>query len=250
MTSQAFPWGQLPGEHSPYWLQSRLEIRQHFQGLARKGERILLHYGPESSIVSTVLAVADNGALLLDTGPDERSNRRLLEQAEVVLAGFLDGVEMRCQIGPLQMSQHDQLPALTCAAPSRLHRLQRREFHRVNIPVGHRTTGRLRPAPEAAWVNAALLDISLGGLRLTDPMAPGLSLSPGSVLKDCRVELGDFGRFVVDLEVRYRSTVVTRTGHQSHKVGCRYVKLPSGAEHTLQRFIMQVQRDQRALSGE
>ena len=250
MTSQAFPWGQLPGQHSPFWLQSPLEIRQHFRGLVRKGERVLLHYGPEASVVSSVLAVEDNGALLLDTGPDERSNRRLLEQPAVVLTGFLDGVEMRCQIGPLKMGQHDQLPALACAAPTRLHRLQRREFHRVNIPAGYRTTCGLHATPGATPVNASLLDLSLGGLRLTDPMAPGLPLSQGSVVKDCEVDLGDFGRFVVDLEVRYRSTVVTRTGHQSHKVGCRYVKLPSGAEHTLQRFIMQVQRDQRALASD
>ncbi len=250
MMSQAFPWGQLPGQLSPYWLQSPLEIRQHFRGLVRKGERVLLHYGPDASVVSTVLAVEDNGALLLDTGPDDRSNRRLLEQAAVVLTGFLDGVEMRCQIGPLKMSQHDQLPAFTCAPPTRLHRLQRREFHRVNIPAGYRAACRLRATPEAEPVNASVLDISLGGLRLTDPMAPGLVLGQGSVVTECELDLGDFGRFVVDLEVRYRSTVVTRTGHQSHKVGLRFVKLPSGAEHTLQRFIMQVQRDQRALASD
>jgi c-di-GMP-binding flagellar brake protein YcgR len=75
-------------------------------------------------------------------------------------------------------------------------------------------------------------------------------LGQGSVVTECELDLGDFGRFVVDLEVRYRSTVVTRTGHQSHKVGLRFVKLPSGAEHTLQRFIMQVQRDQRALASD
>lgn len=250
MTSQAFPWGQLPGPHSPYWIQSPLEIRQHFRGLLRKGERVLLHYGPELSVVSTVLAVEDNGTLRLDIGPDDRSNRRLQEQGAVVLTGFLDGVEMRCEIGPLQMGQHEQLPAFSCAGPTRLHRLQRREFHRVNIPAGYRTACRLQAGPGATPVNAALLDISLGGLRLTDPMAAGLTLDHGAVIKDCRVDLGDFGAFVVDLEVRYRSTVVTRSGHQSHKVGCRYVKLPMGAEHSLQRFIMQVQRDQRALSND
>lgn len=238
---------RLPGAHSPYWVQSPLEIRQLFRGLQRKAERVILAYGHDQTIVSTVLDVDARGHLHLDVGPDERANRKLLETPVIVFRGYLDGVELQGELGPLHMGSHDGLPAFTCAPPLRLHRLQRREFHRVSIPVGHKVRCLLPPSDGKAPVTAGLLDISVGGLRLLDPQSPGMKLDGGETLRSVRVELGDTGSFVVDLEVRYRHTVTTRSGQSSYKVGCRFGRLPMGAEQLLQRYIIQTERDLRVL---
>lgn len=241
---------RLPSANSPYWIQSPLEIRQQLRGLLRKGERVLLWFGPEQSIVSNVLDVNDRGDLLLDVGPDDKVNRKLLDVSTVTLCGFLDGVELQGEVGPLRMASHEGLPAFSCAPPKRLHRLQRREFHRVTIPVGQRTRCLLPGAEGSSKVNATLLDLSLGGLRLVDPMVPGVSLAVGQVLPACKLELDEEDHFLVDLEVRHRSSVTSRSGHVTHKVGCRFGRLPMGAEQMLQRFIIQIERDRRALQSE
>lgn len=237
----------LPGANSAFWVQSPLEIRQLFRGLQRKAERVWLSSGHDQTIVSCVLDVDAQGRLHLDVGPDERVNRKLLDTPVVTFKGYLDGVELQCELGPLYMGSQDGLPAFTCAPPARLHRLQRREYHRVSIPVGQKARC-LLPAPDGkAPVSAGLLDISVGGLRLLDPQSPGVKLDGGDTLRSVRIELGDTGNFVVDLEVRYRHTLTTRSGQTSHKVGCRFGRLPMGAEQLLQRYIIQTERDLRAL---
>ena len=127
---------RLPGEGSPFWIQSPLDIRQQFKLLCKRGERIRLWYGPGESIVSLVLDITQSGEMVLDVGPDARSNQRLLTAHAVVMHGNVDGVDLKCTLGPMRETVHDGLAAFTCALPKRLHRLQRREYHRVSIPVG------------------------------------------------------------------------------------------------------------------
>ncbi|WP_101049975.1 flagellar brake protein [Macromonas nakdongensis] len=241
---------RLPGEHSPYWIHYPLDIRQQLRLLAQRGERVLLWFGPNESIVSSVLEVGADGQLLLDIGPDRRTNDRLLQLSELWLTGFMDGVEIQAPIGPLRPATHAGLPAFACPAPQRLHRLQRREFHRMPIPAGHKIRCTL-PTPDQPprTVAVELLDISLGGLCLVDPGIPGLVLHNGVTVPQCNIVLEGLGSFTVDLEVRHVESHPSRSGQVRHRVGCRFVQLPAGAQHLVQRCITQLELDRRALSA-
>ncbi len=240
---------RLPGEHSPYWIRYPLDIRQQLRALAKQRERVLLWHGPEASTVSSVLAVGDQGDLLLDVGPDARTNERLLGQAEVLLTANLDGVDLQAPIGPLQRATHDGLPAFACAAPVRLHRLQRREFHRMSLPAGHKVRCTLPVGTPPQPVSVELIDLSLGGLCLVDPGWPGLLLHNGAVVHGCTLTLDALGEFTTELEVRHVETQTSRSGQVRHKVGCRFGRLTARAEQLLQRCITQLELDRRALSG-
>lgn len=242
-------YARLPGEHSPFWIRNPLDIRQQLRGLAKQRERVLLWYGPDASIVSTVLAVGEQGDLLLDVGPDPRTNERLLGLAELRLTANLDGVDIQAPIGPLQLTTHDALPAFACAAPLRLHRLQRREFHRMPLPAGHKVRCSLPVGTPPQQLTVELIDLSLGGLCLIDPDAPGLVLHNGTVVPGCSLTLDSLGEFTFELEVRHVATQTTRRGLVRHKVGCRFGRLTARAEQLLQRCITQLELDRRALSG-
>ena len=243
-----FPSGKLPHPDSPYWIGNPLDIRQQFVRLSKRGERVLLWHGSEDAVVSIVLEVTASGDLLLDVGPDARTNARLLSLPQLVLTAQLDGIALVCAIGPLAQASHDRLPAFACDLPERLHRLQRREFHRMSIPAGHRTHCDI-PLGQPEPTRFSLYDISLGGLGLLESPAAAGRLSPGSVWQDCVLVLHDIGAVTADLEVRHTTGHALRSGHVSRKVGCQFLKLSPGAEPSIQRYITLLELDRRALTG-
>jgi c-di-GMP-binding flagellar brake protein YcgR len=242
---------RLPGEGSPFWIQSPLDIRQQFKLLGKRGERIRLWFGPDDSIVSLVLDVTQSGDMVLDVGPDARSNQRLLAAACVVMHGSLDGVDLKCSLGPMRETMHEGLPAFSCTLPQRLHRLQRREYHRVSIPVGLAVKceipPQLKPADAVHHSRRAvhLIDISLGGLALEEVPGSSLELSTGMILTNCRLQLDDMGVIQVDLEIRYLSEIQTRSGQVRRKMGGMFKRLSSGGENLIQRFINRLDLDKK-----
>lgn len=242
---------RLPGEGSPFWIQSPLDIRQQFKLLGKRSERIRLWYGPSESIVSLVLDISPSGDIMLDIGPDARSNQRLLQASSVVMHGNLDGVDLKCLLGPMRESAHEGLPAFTCELPKRLHRLQRREYHRVSIPVGLAVKCEIpQQLKSADPLNSPrqavhLIDISLGGVAFEETQGSSLALSTGTVLPNCRLQLDDMGVVNVDMEIRYTSEIHTRSGQVRRKVGCMFKRLSAGGENLIQRFINRLDLDKK-----
>lgn len=244
---------RLPGEASPFWIHYPLDILQQYRQLSKRGERLRLWYHGADSIVTVVLAVRDNGDLVLDVGPDPRTNKKVLAAQQIVMNGQLDGVELKGPLGPLSEVTHDGLPAFLSPLPKRLHRLQRREFHRVAVPVGLAVKLEIPERVEASTDLAAtrmsrqvvkMLDISLGGVAFEKPAGLG-NLSTGLILQDCRLQLDDLGVIHAELEVRHLTGIQSRSGIYRHKVGCRFQRLSTGADQLIQRFINRVELDQK-----
>ena len=249
---------RLPGPSSPYWIRYELEVRQYCADLAKHRERVQLWFGGQDFLVSMVLAVGPQGEIILDVGADPKSNHKLLKTGAALLVTRLEGVELKAELTGLQLTTHEALPAFVCPTPAQLHRLQRREFHRMPIPAGQRAECRLRvappewaepPLPATQWVNADITDLSLGGIGLMEPVAPGLHLQVGDRLECCRIDLGEHGELTADLNVRHVTEQPSRRGQPRRKVGLRFLHLSPGAEQTIQRYLFQLELDHRALNA-
>lgn len=244
---------RLPGEGSPFWIQYPLDIRQQFRLLCKHGERVRLWYNPADSIVSVILEINDEGELILDVGPDARVNQRLLQAPQIIFFSNLEGVDLKCALGPLRSVTHQGLPAFATPLPRRLHRLQRRESHRVPIPVGLAVRCEVpRDPPRSDGRPAAsgrqpvkMIDLSLGGLAFEEPAGSGMDLSPGAHLPDCRIQLDDMGVIQADLQVRYTCDILSRSGVGRRKVGCKFIRLSTGGEQLIQRFINRIELDRK-----
>jgi len=253
---------RLPGPSSPYWIRYALEIRQYLAEMAQHKERVQLWFGGQDFLVSMVLEVGAEGQIVLDVSADPKSNQRLLHTGAALLVTTLEGVEIKAPLTDLKPATHEGLPAFVCPTPDRLHRLQRREFHRMPIPVGQRFGCHLRipladappeltaiHPPPPKWVHAEMTDLSLGGIGLIEPSAPGLHLQVGDVLQGCRIDLGEFGAFDADLNVRHVTELPSRRGVLRRKVGLRFAQLSLGADHDIQRCLFQLELDHRALNA-
>jgi c-di-GMP-binding flagellar brake protein YcgR len=68
------------------------------------------------------------------------------------------------------------------------------------------------------------------------------------MINDARVMLKNFGELKVNFEVRYIDQIVRAAKKHTH-LGCQFDHLSPAQENLLQKYITQVQREERARLG-
>lgn len=252
---------QYPSELSPYWLESSFEIRQVLKTLAKKTEKISMSMVEGLSFVTVVLDVSDRGEVVLDANADAKINAMACLRQGVSIHGVLDRVDIDFKLSEGRVVEYDGAPALSFQAPSRLHKLQRREYFRVPTPMVKPLMCSLHVAVEAnrggggegegeaqaKEYQAQILDISIGGVCLQQPV--GLLLRAGQVLKGCGMLIPDSGMLRFDLGVRHVFDVENRLGKLSRRAGCEFVSLSAVGQQAVQKFMSKLERDRRSVLG-
>lgn len=228
-----------------FTVQSAVEVAYILNAVMQSGQMVTAHYGDGADfLVTAILAINRQAAeVLLDASRDAESNRRLVNAAKVSFVTSQDRVKVQFKSDQVRLVTHAGRPALRIPLPQSLLKFQRREFYRVDTPVIKPVRCRLM-MPEGP-VDTVVVDISLGGLCLTG-FPDTLRLEAGMKIEDNLVDLGEAGQFSVSLQVRSMSNVQLRNGNNSRRAGCMFLKLPPGAEALLQRYIIRLERDQRA----
>ncbi|MFC3659265.1 flagellar brake protein [Luteimonas notoginsengisoli] len=199
--------------------------------------------GASEGMVTAVLAL-DACSIWIDAPRDERLLQRLLVAPRLMLRGALDQVRLHFSCGPARLGDLAELPALVLPLPEQLLHLQRRELLR-HEPSPESVRCMVHPRNGDPPVEVTIRDIGGGGLALLVP-EDGLALAAGDLLPRCVIELPKpFGTVEVALCVRHvRQT--TRRGKSLRQAGCEFVD-PSGmVQARLFRYVMQLDRDQRA----
>jgi len=194
---------------------------------------------------TAVLALHDDGTLLLDGHPQEPINQRLLQAHHLVCTSQLDRVQIRFRVHRLQRVQNEGYTAFVAPMPTSVFELQRRETYRLQIPPMQPVLCRL-PAQDGACNGAELrvLDLSAGGLALAadvDFPVPG-----DSRLGDCALLLPDTAPIMVELWVAHTHLEHTRNGSQRLRMGCRFQRLATPAERAIQHYIFRIERQRSA----
>lgn len=241
----------FPSETSPYWLESTFEIRQVLKTFAKRSEKISVLFSNGSSFVTVVLDVSERGDLVLDASGDPRINALVTGQDDSSIHGVLDRVDIDFKVSRGKLIDYDGAPAIQFSSPSRLHKLQRREFFRIPTPM-------VKPlmctiyievndgtGPKSKEFQAQVLDISIGGICLQEPR--GLVLVPGSTHKACSMLIPEFGVLRFDLVIRHAFEVENRLGRASRRAGCEFLNLPSAGQQAVQKFMTKLERDRRSV---
>ena len=242
-------------EYSRFLLQSRAEILDVLRNLIRKGALITVHFDQgKSFLLTALLAISpDNERIFLDIGSDVEMNRKALAAKRLVLTTVVDKVKVQFGLDALVMLQYEGRPAFSSHLPPSLLRLQRREFFRLSTPivapVNMLTTLRL-PDGNKLSVDIPLFDISCGGVGLMVEPPLAEFLERGGRLNDCRIMLPEEGLLTVDLLIRNKFDVSTRTGYHFVRIGCEYIDISAQKRGMVQRYIIRIERERKArLSG-
>lgn len=237
-----------PEELDKFSTDHRREILFYLYQLINDGERISVVFSEGSETFLTVLLAIDEAQdrLIFDWGGSEDINQKLLKSPRNFFICAPHGVKNQFLTGVVGEILHQGRHAFVTQLPKRYTRLQRREFFRLVLPLTRRPLCSL-PQGEDKPMQFPVIDISIGGIAMETPSAtPPFELGqrlPGSV-----IELKDGHVLEVTLEVRNVSQL-QRGNKMVGRVGCQFIELTHHDEHVLQRFITDVQREERAKLG-
>jgi c-di-GMP-binding flagellar brake protein YcgR len=225
--------------------KNRREILFYLHQLINDGERVSVVFDGGNEAILTVLLDIDEAEnmLLFDWGGSETSNRKLLRSERNFFVCAPHGVKNQFMTGLVYESTYKKRPAFATRLPDQYTRLQRREFFRLVLPLTRRPPCILRKE-DGGTLQLEIVDLSIGGIAAE--LAGGkLDYEIGQNLQGARIELKGIGTLDVDLEVRNCSEV-QRGSKVAARIGCQFVKLSHAMENQLQRFITDVQREERA----
>ena len=244
MTTQSI----TPEELEKFSTDHRREILFYLRQLVNDSERVSVVFNEGGEMFLTVLLAIDEtqGQLIFDWGGSEETNQKLLKSERNFFVCTPHGVRNQFMTGAVREIAHQGRRAFVTHLPQRYTRLQRREFFRLVLPLTRRPLCSL-PQGEAKPIQLPVVDISIGGVALESPSStPPLEIGqcvPGAV-----IVFKDGSRLEVKLEVRNVSQL-QRGNKLVGRIGCRFIDLSHHDEHVLQRFITDVQREERARLG-
>ncbi|MDP1526145.1 MAG: flagellar brake protein [Rhodocyclaceae bacterium] len=235
-------------ELEKFTTNNRREVLFYLHQLINDGERVSVIFAEGSETVLTVLLNVDEAEdmLIFDWGGSEESNRKLLQSERNYFVCAPHGVKNQFSTGPVYETTYQKRPAFSTRLPDHYTRLQRREFFRLVLPMTRRPPCVVRQEGKPV-LNLSVVDISIGGIAAELP-GGGLDIQLDQILPKARIDLKTIGTLEVDLQVRNRAEI-QRGGKPVSRIGCNFVKLSNAMENQLQRFITDVQREERARLG-
>ena len=234
-------------DDDPFLLTSELEIRSVLRSIQRSASllRMYMRGDSDQSIMTTVLDLDDaNQRLIVDSSSADALNDRLIKAPAVLFDTQVNHVSIHFMGTDLESCTYDGLPALSLPYPTELRRLQRREFYRVEIPMGEPVSCIIpiteRGAPPR-HVDARIKDISVGGLALLD-MDSQLPHQSGLTFKDVRLSLPEAGEATVDLLVLRVHTQVLPNKKEVVELGCKFAGITNATTMLIQNYIGRLER--------
>lgn len=233
--------------YSQYMMHTRAEIGQVLRAISRQTEMVTAYFNHGQEFFLTAIADVDpnQGRLIVDCGADEAVNARALAAGKILFVTSQDRVKVQFSVSRLERIQHQGKPAFRAPFPAELLKLQRREYYRLAMPMGSPVVCVI---PEAGngRLEVTVADISVGGVGLSGfPMVMALEI--GQQFANCRIALAEEGTIASALEVRNIQELTLRNGTQVKRAGCQFIDLPPVHQAMIQRYIIRVDRERRAL---
>lgn len=234
-----------------YTLGSPTEIAFILREIERTGSMVVIYFEQgQQFFLSAVLAV-DPGSnqLLLDCGTNESTNLAAMGASQFVVTTALDRVKIQFDLEKLERINYKGSFAFRATLPTRLLRLQRREYYRLSTPPNSPINCIIPVAGREGKmqrIEVPIVDISGGGLGLLVPNSLLVLFAEGTQFINCLFDLPNEGGVTANLVVRNAQEVTTRTGGQMTRIGCEYLGIRGAQLTSIQRYITRIERERKA----
>lgn len=239
----------LPEENlDGFTISFRREILFYLRQLINDSEQISVVFNEGRDTILTMLLDVDEekGLLIFDWGSSTEINRRFLASERNFFIATPLGIRNQFMSGKPWEVSYKKCPAFAVNLPKKYVRLQRRDFFRLTLPITQRPACTFL-ANNGAPLETSVLDIGLGGVAL-EAVATGVPCQVGDKIAGAKIIFKDFSELTVNIEVRYVEQT-TRGIKKATRLGCQFEHLSPAQEHLLQKYITQVQREERARLG-
>lgn len=237
-------------DYGAYRIRSPKEIQYILRGVMEQKGLVNGYFDRGRSFVLTAILAVDpeHEVLILDYGPDEALNQKLLTSGAVEFVTHHDRVKVQFAADRVEAMLFQGRPAFWVRLPVSLLKFQRREYFRLVTPIANPLKCTIPLAADQKTI-ANIADISLGGLGVVFAVAD-IGVEPGMVFHGCHFVLPDSGTIVASLEVRTVYTITLKNGAKLVRAGFRFVDLPANMQSMIQHYITRIERERRALQLE
>ncbi len=230
---------------SSFSIQNPKQIVNHLSLLLKNKCLLSARFGTNNeSYITTLLGIDEaSNSIILDYGPKEDLNQRVLNAGKVTFDTEYNGIKVSFTGAALKKIAHKKEPAFGMAIPKSLYWMQRREYYRVKSPLSKPSYCQLRIEGKKP-VNLKLYDISLTGFAMLN-VSKEVSdlLIPGTTVEQCKLILSDAGEGVISFEICAKYIINPDKLQKIQKIGCKFVKITRSVEEIIQRYMHQIQRE-------
>jgi c-di-GMP-binding flagellar brake protein YcgR len=230
---------------SSFSIQNPKQIFIHLSLLLKNKCLLSARFGGNNeSYITTLLDINEgNNSVVLDYGPKEDLNQRMLNAGKVTFETEYQGIKVSFIGTALKRTTYKSELAFTMSIPKSIYWMQRREYYRVKSPLSKHSYCQLIIADKKP-VNLKLYDISLTGFAMLN-VSKEVSdlLIPGTVFEQCKLILSEAGEATISFEVCAKYIINPDKLQKIQKIGCKFVKITRPVEETIQRYMHQIQRE-------
>jgi len=231
-----------------YEISARREITSLLRQIGEKNQLVRMLVRGENDVCVTSILDMDEaaGTMLLDCSINREQNLRILATEHLRCETTLDKIRIVFIAENIEPTTYENRPAVRCAIPAKLVRLQRREYYRMETPMASpvRVTIPVVLETGGAVEVFTLSDISVGGLALLDHKLI-LDTTPGQRMPGCSLALPD-GVVGTTLVVRNAIELTLLNGKSCRRLGCEFVDLSRASLASVQRYITKLERERNA----
>jgi c-di-GMP-binding flagellar brake protein YcgR len=230
---------------SSFSIQNSKQITSHLSLLVKSKCLLSARFGANNeSYITTLLGIDEkNNAVVLDYGPKEDLNQRILNAGKVAFDADYNGIKVSFAGTALKKISHKGDAAFSMPIPKSLYWMQRREYYRVKSPLSKPSYCQLI-IDEKKPVNLKLYDISLTGFAMLN-VSKEVSelLIPGNTLEQCKLILSEAGEGMISFEICAKYIINPDKLQKIQKIGCKFTKITRPVEEIIQRYMQQIQRE-------
>jgi len=207
--------------------------------------------GASEQVIRGTVAQADQAAGMVDLAVDMQAEATaaLIERGQATAVAYDANLKLQFGLSGFERVESEEGAFLRTAFPTAVFRLQRRSAYRVRPPETVPVALRFRhPIKVRQLISCRVLDLSLGGCRLSYPLdAP--ELPSGTNIVNARLELDAETKLLITLQVRFTQDMVDEEGHrQGQAMGCIWAPMSADTERELYFYIDRMQKRLRLTS--
>jgi len=191
----------------------------------------------------------DTQALMIDCGPKEYLNKKLLNSAVIQFSTVYKGIKVLFEEDQ-QVKKSGKIgqPAFSITIPKSLYWIQRREFYRVKPLLSKENYCLIQlTAPKTgikSLIKLSIYDISANGFSIINEFFEySALLTPFTTFKNCELFFENKNRLTVSIEIRHKLPLNSNNPNKSERMGCFITNVSSRIESTIICYMQSIERE-------
>ena len=222
-------------------LRSRIEIVKLLEAAGDAGVQVVACLRDNKGLfISRLLGLSsDKNHLLIGYSDNKAANNQILAAGGVTL--WVNYKSSYVEFLACHAVEDFEAGTMICFdIPDALFIQQRRSYHRIALIPGVPLTC-LADGDGIMPFSAKVIDVGIGGLGAM-VYSKSIKLTPGTLLKGCRITLPDLSQTTVDISIRQVGEIALFEGAPAYRAGCSFVGSRDVIESLVKVFMLDMER--------